>query len=107
PIPDAENRRPEEDASPWKTGIGCRLDHVEVAFWHHRAQVFKSADAIQSYEREAHRADDENHRLHGVGVEDRGESAGDRINAGNDDEHDGSLYERPSRDALQDNARCV
>src|SRR5258706_11576739 len=81
-IPDTQNRRAEKDAGPWKICIRRRLDHVEVIGRHHRSQMFETADASESDDSKGDGACNQDQSLHGVRIDDRGQTAGNGINAG-------------------------
>src|SRR5260370_3214782 len=91
PIADAENWRAKKDAGPWKVWIGDRFDHVEVVGRDHGAKMFETSDAAQTDNRECDRAGDEDQSLNGVGINDRGQAAGDGVNPCGDDENHGGL----------------
>ena len=102
PVPDAENRRAEEDAGPWEVGIAERLDHVKVALGHGRPQPGEAAGSIQTDHRQDHRPRDENQRLDEIGIDDRGQPSGDRVHAGRDHENQRRRQRVPSHHALED-----
>src|SRR6266446_4639200 len=104
PIPDAENWRAKKDAGPWKVWIGDRFDHVEVVGRDHSAEMFETSDAAQTDNRECDRAGDEDQSLNGVGINDRGQAAGDGVNPCSDDQNYGGLPQRPAGDTFEDHA---
>ena len=53
------------------------------------------------------RAEDQDQGLHQVGINDRGQSAGNGVNTGGDDQDDGRRQRTPSDDALQYDRRRV
>src|SRR5713226_3178471 len=77
--------RAEKDAGPWKVWIGDRFDHVEVVGRDHGAEVREAADASQADDRERDGASNQDESLNGVGINDRGQTAGDGVNPCGDD----------------------
>src|SRR5277367_879792 len=107
PIPDAKNRRAKKYACPWKILVAGRSHHVEVTRRHHGAQVFKSTHAVEANDRQSHRATYKDEGLDGIGVDDRGQAAGDCVNAGGDHQNNRRLPQRPASDTLQNDASRV
>src|SRR4029077_11877642 len=107
PIPDAEYWGAEEDAGPGEVGVRGRLDHMEIIWRNHGAEVIETADARKTNNREGNGASDQDEGLHGVGVDDRGEATRDGVDSRGDYEDHGGFPERPAGDALEYHAGGV
>src|SRR5947207_15899747 len=81
PIPNAEDGRAEKDSSPGKIRVAHRLDHMEVAGRYASAQTGEASDAMQTYSGQNYRASNQDQRLNQVGVDQRRQPAGNRINS--------------------------
>ena len=82
PVPDAEDRRAEEDAGPREVRVAHRPDHREEVGRHLRAQRAPAADLVEAEHREDDRAGEQDDRLHQFGVDDRRQAASHRVHAG-------------------------
>jgi hypothetical protein len=89
PVPDAEDRRAEEDAGPRERGIGRGLHHVKEVRRQRLPQAGHSARLDQPQHAQRDRTGEQHDRLHELGVDDRRETAEDRIDSGRDHHHRG------------------
>ena len=80
---------------------------MKVTRRNHGPQVFQPADSVQTDDRQCRGTCDQNQGLHGIGINYRGQSAGDGVNPGGDDQHHRSLPQRPSGDPFENHARSV
>ena len=64
---------------------------MEIIGRDHGAEMFQAAHASQTNDCKGNRASDEDQSLHRVCVDDRGQSAGDGVNAGGNDQNNGRL----------------
>src|SRR5690348_1075354 len=107
PIPDAEDGSAKEDAGPRKIRISNGFDHVEVAVRNDGAESRESADLFQPYESENDGAGEKNQGLDEIGINDGGEPAGDRVDAGGNHKNNGRRHRTPADHAFQNNRRGV
>ena len=107
PIPDAENRRAEENPRPGKVRIAHGLDHVEVAGGQGSAQAFEPAHLVHSDHGQDDGAENQDEGLHQVGINDRGQSSGDSVNTGGDDQNHRRCQRAPAHHTLQHNRGSV
>ncbi len=107
PIPDAENRRPEENTCPGKVRIAHRLDHVEIARGQSGAQTFESAHPVHSDYGQYGGAENQDQGLHKVGVDDCSESSCNGVNTRGDHQDHRCRQRAPAHHALQHNRRRI
>src|SRR4029077_12781732 len=71
------------------------------------AQVRYASYLVEPNHGERDGASDQDQGLNGIGIDDRGQAAGDRVDASGDDQHNRGFHQRPSGNSLQHHARRV
>ncbi len=104
PVPDAEDRRAEEDAGPGELGVGHRLPHGEEVASGRVDHGAPAADRGEPHERHRDRAADQHEHLEQVGIEHRAQAAEDGVDPGRDHDDERAGPEVDPHERLEDDA---